>query len=74
MSFPNLTGAIPKVLCDAAGPKLRQECQTYQGQLINDGDIAVTDSYNLPCQKVFHFVMPTWNEATGEHVSIDIIM
>ena len=49
-------GAVSRVLLKAGGSSLQQECTKRAP--INVGEVAVTGSGNLPCQYVFHTVLP----------------
>lgn len=49
----------------AAGPGLLAECQKYVP--INEGDVIMTDAYNLPAAHVIHTIAPIWRGGyTGE--------
>lgn len=52
-------GAIHK----AAGPMLARECALLHG--CKTGSSKMTDSYNLPCERVIHTVGPIWQG--GDH-------
>ena len=52
-------GAIHK----AAGPMLARECALLHG--CETGSSKMTDSYNLPCERVIHTVGPIWQG--GDH-------
>ncbi|KAL4224956.1 hypothetical protein ACF0H5_015652 [Mactra antiquata] len=64
-SFPNLNGAIPDELRNIAGPKLQEACTNYKGSNIS-GMIVETDGFKLGCKKVYHYLMPNWQETDGE--------
>ena len=42
----------------AAGPGLLAECQKYIP--IAEGDVVITDAYNLPAKKILHTIAPIW--------------
>ncbi|KAL4224955.1 ADP-D-ribose binding [Mactra antiquata] len=66
-NFPKLNGAIPDELCRMAGPELLEACSAYQDQSTS-GMIVETDGFKLGCKKVYHYIMPKWQETTGEKI------
>ncbi|XP_029658392.1 protein mono-ADP-ribosyltransferase PARP14-like [Octopus sinensis] len=56
------SGAISKLILNAAGPQIQRECNRKYPQGISIYEIAVTKGYNLKCKNVFHLVLPPWDE------------
>ena len=64
---PSLQGGlgVDKVIHEVAGPKLRQECDQFNGCEV--GQAILTKGYKLPASYVIHTVGPLWvNGSDGE--------
>ncbi|XP_076587780.1 protein mono-ADP-ribosyltransferase PARP14-like [Chaetodon auriga] len=60
-------GAVSKAILQAAGPGLQAAVQSEAGVAsLQYGDVIITDSFNLTCQKVFHAVCPFWDDGGGQ--------
>ena len=53
-------GAVSSALLKAGGTELQQECS--QKAPIRVGDVASTGPGKLPCQLVFHNVLPSYRQ------------
>ena len=62
LSSGNIAGALLR----RAGPLLQEECQKLAP--IEDGDVVVTDGYELPCKQVLHSCPPHWEKGITEKV------
>ncbi|XP_052798177.1 protein mono-ADP-ribosyltransferase PARP14-like isoform X3 [Mya arenaria] len=71
-SFPKLNGTIPMLLAKAAG-KEEFEAECKKRGNAKEGNIVITQGFKLKCKKVYHFVMPTWKQDTGEKSIHDCI-
>lgn len=59
--FQPLHACIDNAIHSAAGPQLRNDCETImstQGELEENGNAKITRAYNLPCRYVLHTVGP----------------
>ncbi|CAI9714769.1 Hypothetical predicted protein [Octopus vulgaris] len=54
-------GSISKLILNAAGPEIQNECNQKYPRGISTSEIAVTKGYNLNCKNVFHLVLPPWD-------------
>ncbi|XP_070689465.1 protein mono-ADP-ribosyltransferase PARP14 [Pempheris klunzingeri] len=63
----NLTqGAVSKAILQAAGPGLQSAVQSEaRVARLQNGDVVITDGFNLNCRKVFHAVCPVWDNGDG---------
>ncbi|XP_020792036.2 LOW QUALITY PROTEIN: protein mono-ADP-ribosyltransferase PARP14-like [Boleophthalmus pectinirostris] len=59
-------GAVSKALLAAAGPELQAAVlSSVSEDKLPFGEVIITDSFNLRCQKVFHAVCPPWDNGAG---------
>uniref|UniRef100_UPI003AAA2BFC protein mono-ADP-ribosyltransferase PARP14-like n=1 Tax=Centroberyx gerrardi TaxID=166262 RepID=UPI003AAA2BFC len=59
-------GAISKAILEAAGPGLQSAVKLEAGAAtLPYGDVIITNSFNLKCQKIFHAVCPSWDNGAG---------
>ena len=56
-------GIISKILIDAAGPSLQEECS--QKAPIAPGQIAITGSGNINCKYLFHLALNNYDGPGG---------
>ncbi|MCY6369262.1 protein-ADP-ribose hydrolase [Clostridium ganghwense] len=66
--FQPLHNCIDNVIHSAAGPQLREDCQTImniQGEFEKTGDAKITRAYNLPSNYVLHTVGPIVPKGTS---------
>ncbi|KAI4819928.1 hypothetical protein KUCAC02_027929, partial [Chaenocephalus aceratus] len=69
-----IQGAVSKAILQAAGPGLQRAVLTEGGATaLPEGDVVITDGFNLNCRKVFHAVCPHWNNGEGHEELITII-
>ncbi|XP_034055195.1 protein mono-ADP-ribosyltransferase PARP14-like isoform X3 [Gymnodraco acuticeps] len=69
-----IQGAVSKAILQAAGPGLQRAVLTEGGATaLPEGDVVITDGFNLNCRKVFHTVCPYWNNGAGHEELITII-
>ncbi|KAF3851557.1 hypothetical protein F7725_013329 [Dissostichus mawsoni] len=69
-----IQGAVSKAILQAAGPGLQKAVLTEGGATaLPEGDVVITDGFNLNCRKVFHTVCPYWNNGAGHEELITII-
>ncbi|CAI9716753.1 protein mono-ADP-ribosyltransferase PARP14-like [Octopus vulgaris] len=61
-------GAISKSILNAAGPQIQVECNQKYPQGISTSELAITKGYNLKCKKVFHLVLPPWDENSSDSI------
>uniref|UniRef100_UPI0037E75BC7 protein mono-ADP-ribosyltransferase PARP14-like n=1 Tax=Semicossyphus pulcher TaxID=241346 RepID=UPI0037E75BC7 len=60
-------GAVSNAILQAAGPGLQADVRSEAGvTTMQYGDVIITGSFNLMCQKVFHVVCPGWDNGGGE--------
>uniref|UniRef100_UPI003AADF9E6 protein mono-ADP-ribosyltransferase PARP14-like n=1 Tax=Centroberyx gerrardi TaxID=166262 RepID=UPI003AADF9E6 len=58
-------GAISKAILEAAGPGLQSAVRSEARAATQYGDVIITNSFNLKCQKIFHAVCPFWDNGAG---------
>ena len=64
-----IQGAVSKAILQAAGPGLQRAVLIEGGATVQpEGDVVITDGFNLNCRKVFHTVCPCWNNGAGHEV------
>ncbi|XP_029644913.1 protein mono-ADP-ribosyltransferase PARP14-like [Octopus sinensis] len=66
------SGAISKLILNAAGPQIQRECNRKYPQGISIYEIAVTKGYNLKCENVFHLVLPPWDETFSHSILVNL--
>lgn len=60
-------GAVSKAILEAAGPSLQLKVRSEAGAAkLQQGDMVITDGFNLACRKVFHTVCPFWDNRGGQ--------
>ncbi|KAK3577209.1 hypothetical protein CHS0354_030480 [Potamilus streckersoni] len=55
-------GYLSSSLLEKAGSELQDECDEKYPIGIQHGEVAVTNGYNLQCNKVYHGSLPPWDE------------
>lgn len=67
---PNLKLAsrpgLSQSLLEVAGQSLQDQCDEEYPDGIKPGELAVTDGYNLKCQRVYHGTLPGWYSKRSE--------
>ncbi|XP_033829096.1 protein mono-ADP-ribosyltransferase PARP14-like [Periophthalmus magnuspinnatus] len=64
-------GAVSKALLEAAGPELQAAVlSSVSEEMLAFGEVVITDSFKLHCQKVFHAVCPPWDKGAGQAQAI----
>ncbi|XP_039902752.1 protein mono-ADP-ribosyltransferase PARP14-like isoform X3 [Simochromis diagramma] len=60
-------GAVSKAILSAAGGSLQDAIYSEaRRDTLRDGEVIITDGYNLTCHKVFHAVCPSWDNGGGQ--------
>ena len=55
----NCAGTVSEAIFAAAGPELKKELAQYEH--CREGDVIVTNGYEMPAKSIFHIVSPKWN-------------
>lgn len=64
---------IDNTIHSFAGVELREEChQIMQGRTLPNGQVVLTNAYNLPCKKIIHTVGPQVGASITEQDKIDL--
>ncbi|CAN2389077.1 positive regulation of interleukin-4-mediated signaling pathway [Pristimantis euphronides] len=65
------SGAVSKAIFAKAGTKLQDLLNTVKPQTpVTEGCMLITEGCNLPCDRVFHCVVPRWNGGQGSSEEI----
>ncbi|XP_029365480.1 protein mono-ADP-ribosyltransferase PARP14-like [Echeneis naucrates] len=60
-------GGVSSAILAVAGFRLQSAVHSEAGvPVLKQGDVIVTDGFNLKCQKVFHIVCPPWDTRGGQ--------
>lgn len=77
-SSPNLKldnrPGLSQSLLEVAGQSLQDDCDENYPNGIKPGEVAITDGYNLKCQKVFHGTLPGWYSKRSESLLPEKVM
>ena len=52
------TGSISRAILHAAGPSLKEECESKYPTGIQYGQVAVTGGHRLRCKNIYHGALP----------------
>ncbi|XP_062573462.1 protein mono-ADP-ribosyltransferase PARP14-like [Saccostrea cucullata] len=63
-------GGLAEAMMKAAGKEIQDECEDKYPNGIQDGEVAVTEGYRLPCRWVFHTTLPKWGEPSQNPINI----
>lgn len=66
-------GIVSKSVLEAAGDDIQNACDNNYPNGIDNGEIASTRGYKLPCRFVYFVSLPTWNASSNTSQQVDCI-